>query len=385
MTDSKPLKVLVSAPLGVGGLTTMMINIQSHLDRKKINFDYLVFHDRKEPMEDTVYAMGSHKIIAAVDDLPIGFMRRICRVNEIRKVCKKNKIQILHYNADSPADLTNVIGARLGGVKYITFHSHNAGFGTAGKSIRILSAFLKPFTSLLCDNFLGCSELAARFLFPKSIINSGKYSVLPNGIELNKYDFNPTVRDEIRKKLDLEGKYVVGHAGRFSDQKNHSFLLDIFQKIYEKDKNTILLLFGAGELLELIKKKDARLGIEDAVIFYGTSNEMEKMWQAMDVFVMPSLHEGLPVTGIEAQASGLPCIFADTITREVDVTGKSEFLSLKESPAVWADHVLKHKTDTRESGVPALKKAHYDIQQTADMISELYLKVADRLEGDLTK
>ena len=91
MTDSKPLKVLVSAPLGVGGLTTMMINIQSHLDRKKINFDYLVFHDRKEPMEDTVYAMGSHKIIAAVDDLPIGFMRRICRVNEIRKVCKKTK------------------------------------------------------------------------------------------------------------------------------------------------------------------------------------------------------------------------------------------------------------------------------------------------------
>src|SRR5699024_5001288 len=147
---------------------------------------------------------------------------------------------------------------------------------------------------------------------------SGKYSVLPNGIELNKYDFNPTVRDEIRKKLDLEGKYVVGHAGRFSDQKNHSFLLDIFQKIYEKDKNTIMLLFGVGELLELIKKKAARLGIEDAVIFYGTSNEMEKMWQAMDVFVMPSLHEGLPVTGIEAQASGLPCIFADTITREVD-------------------------------------------------------------------
>ena len=201
---------------------------------------------------------------------------------------------------------------------------------------------------------------------------------------MDKYDFNSDIRSEVRKKLDIESKYVVGHAGRFSNQKNHSFLLEVFQKIYEKDKNTILLLFGVGELQEEMKKKATMLGIDSAVIFYGATNEMHKMWQAMDVFVMPSLHEGLPVTGIEAQASGLPCIFADTITREVDVSGRSEFLSLNATPEAWAYCALRHKCDKRESGVPALKKAHYDIQQTADVISELYLNVANNLKGNLS-
>ena len=378
--EDKAVRVVVVAPLGVGGVTNMMINIQSHMDRSKVNFDYLVYHDRKEPLEDKVYDMGSKKLVASVDNIPVRPLRRVLRMNEIRKVCKKNHVKVLHYNADNAADMTNIIGAKLGGVKYITIHSHNAGFGTAGFGVKLVSALFKPLIPLLCDNYIACSDLAARFLFPKSIINSEKYHVLPNGIELDKYAFNPAIRNEIRKKLGLKGKYVIGHVGRFSDQKNHSFLIDIFQKIYEEDKNTILLLFGVGELLEPMKKKVVDLGIESAVIFYGASDEMHKMWQAIDIFVMPSLHEGLPVTGVEAQASGLPCVFADTITQEVDVTGKSEFLSLSAPPEVWANHVLKHKTDKRENGVPALRNAHYDIQQTADIVSELYLNVEKTLE-----
>lgn len=377
---SVPVRVLVTSPLGIGGVTNMMINIQSHIDRNKINFDYLVIHDRKEALEAVVYAMGSRKLIASVDNIPIAFFRRIMRVNEIRKVCRKNNIKILHYNADCSADITNIIGAKLGGVKYITIHSHNAGFGTAGKGIRILSVLLKPLIPLLCDNFYGCSDLAARFLFPKSIVNAGRYIVLPNGIDLDIFDYNPSVRKEVRNKLKLNGKFVVGHAGRFSNQKNHSFLLDIFYSIHQKNSNAVLLLFGVGELLESIKKKAHTLGIANSVIFYGSSNEMYRMWQAIDILVMPSLHEGLPVAGIEAQASGLPCIFSDTITKEVDVTGKSEFLSLSDSADKWADSVLSHETDVRESGVSALRTAHYDIQQTADRVSKLYLRVAEKIK-----
>ena len=130
---------------------------------------------------------------------------------------------------------------------------------------------------------------------------------------MEKYDYDEAARREIRKKLNLEGKYVVGHAGRFSDQKNHSFLLDIFQAVQQKNPNTVLLLFGVGELQEAMKNKARTLGIEDALIFYGASNEMNKMWQAMDVFVFPSLYEGLPVTMIEAQASGMQCIISDRV------------------------------------------------------------------------
>ena len=129
---NNPIKVLVVAPLGVGGVTNMMINIQSHLDRDKINFDYLVFHDRKEPSEDIVTKMGSRKLVASVDDIKSAPLRRLARLKEIKKVCKENHVEILHYNADSAADLMNIMAAKAGGVKYVTMHSHNAGFGTAG-------------------------------------------------------------------------------------------------------------------------------------------------------------------------------------------------------------------------------------------------------------
>lgn len=377
--DNEVVRVLVTSPLGVGGVTNMMIHIQEHLDRTKINFDYLVFHDRHEPMEDKVLSLGSKKYIASADNVKFRPFRRIWRINEIRKVCKKNHIKILHYNADCAADMTNIIGAKLGGVQYITIHSHNAGFGSAGFGIKIMSKILKPLIPLFCDSFYGCSELAARFLFPKSVIESHRYSVLPNGIDLEKYEFNEVVRQEVRKKLHLEGKYVVGHAGRFSDQKNHSFLLDIFHAVHKKNPNTVLLLFGVGELLEEMKRKCRKLGIENAVVFYGASNEMYKMWQAMDVFVMPSLHEGLPVTGIEAQASGLPCVFSDVITKEVGLTSNTEFISLQEKTDVWAEHVLKYMNVKRKSERKKLEQAGYEIQQTSDKLEELYLNVSEKL------
>lgn len=374
------VKVAVTAPLGVGGVTNMMINIQSHMDRSKVNFDYLVYHDRKEAMEDTVIALGSRKIVASVDNVPIRPLRRLLRINEIRKVCKENHIKILHYNADSAADMTNIIGAKMGGVKYVTIHSHNAGYGTAGNCVKIISTLLKPLMSLMCDNFWACSELAARFMFPKSIIKAGKYEVLPNGIELNKYAYNPDVRKQVRKELGIKKNYVIGHAGRFSDQKNHAFLIDVFNEIQKKEPDAVLLLLGVGELTDVIKGKVKKLGIEDKVIFYGASNEMEKMWQAMDVFTMPSLHEGLPVTGIEAQASGLPCVFADTITKEVGLTRNCKFISLSAPLDEWADAVLAYKDTARVSGVEALRKAHYDIRQTADMVEEFYIDVANKLK-----
>lgn len=380
MEKKEPIRVLVVAPLGVGGVTNMMINIQKHIDRSKINFDYLVFHDRKEPCEDTVISLGSRKLVASVDNIKLRLWRKIMRLIEIYKVCQYNKILILHYNADCPADLMNIIAAKMGGVKYVTIHSHNAGFGTAGMGIRILSIILKPLIPLFCDTFYGCSDLAAKFLFPRSVINKKKYTVLPNGIELNKYDYNVKIREITRQKLGVQNSFVIGHVGRFVDQKNHSFLLDIFKKVYEKEKTAILLLFGVGELLDSMKEKAKRLSIDNAVIFYGISNEMCNMWQAMDIFVMPSLHEGLPVTGIEAQASGLTCVYSDTITKEVNITGTSEFLSLETPPEVWADHILKHKGECRKSGVLALKKANYDIQKTADIISNLYSNAAKDLE-----
>lgn len=380
MKNTNPVRVLVVAPLGVGGVTSMMINIQKHMDRSKVNFDYLTFHDRKEPSEEIVYELGSKKLVASVDDIKIAAFRRFARLREIKKVCKDNNVQILHYNADSAADLMNIIAARAGGVKYVTIHSHNAGFGTAGKGIRFLSKIQKPLIPKFCDTYWGCSDLAARFLLPKKIIANEEYSVLPNGIELEKYKFNTAVRSEMRQKLDVEGKFVIGHAGRFADQKNHTFILDIFKCIHEKDSDAVLLLFGVGELFGKMQEKAERLGISDSTIFYGASTEMNKMWQAMDVFLMPSLHEGLPVTGIEAQASGLPCVFSSEITKEVDVTNTSIFLDLTDGPDEWADKIIRLKNSPRfVENIDKLRCAKYDIQDSADMVAELYIEASKQL------
>lgn len=169
MEDSA-VRVVVTAPLGVGGVTNMMINIQSHMDRSKVNFDYLVYHDRKEPLEDTVTAMGSRKLVASVDNIPVPFLRRIMRIFVICKVCSDNHVKILHYNADTPLDVTNIIGAKLGGVKYITIHGHNSGFLNANGFTKLTGRILQLIMLGLCDNYWGCSDRAAHALFPKKII-----------------------------------------------------------------------------------------------------------------------------------------------------------------------------------------------------------------------
>ena len=198
---------------------------------------------------------------------------------------------------------------------------------------------------------------------------------MTNGIELSKFEFQNEIREKTRKILGVEDRFVIGHAGRFSTQKNHKFLLEIFKRIYCIDDSAVLILFGVGELLEEIKSEAQKLGISDRVIFYGASSEMEKMYMAMDVFVMPSLHEGLPVTGIEAQASGLPCIFADTITKEVDITSTSKFLSINDDIDIWAKTIMECKGKTRFNSLKLLKQKGYDIADTARTVEEFYLKI----------
>lgn len=378
MEKNEPLRVVVTAPLGIGGITTMMINIQKHLDKEKVKFDYLVINDGPLPMDDVIRELGSRKLVASANDIKFRPFRRIVRIGRIRRVCKEEHVEIVHFNGSDAFILTNIIGAKLGGAKYIVIHSHNGGYGQAKKIIRVMSEICKPFLPLFCDEYLACSNLAAEFLFPKSVIKKGKYKVITNGIDISKYEYKPDVRDSVRKELGIEDNFVVIHAGRFSAQKNHKFLIDIFAEVYKKDRSAVLLLFGEGELTENIKKKVEDLGLTDAVRFMGTTNRMHEMWQAADVFLMPSLHEGLPVAGIEAQTSGLPCVFSDTITKEVDISSKSAFLSLNDSAEKWAGTVLSCKGQERINGRDAARAAHYDIQETADTMTEIYLNLGKK-------
>lgn len=379
INSPEPLRILVHAPLGVGGVTNVMLNIQRNIDRSVLNFDYLVFHNRVEPQENAAYELGSKKLVASADEIKIKSLRWVVRSFRVRKVCKENNVKILHLNGGAPMGLFTILAAKAGGVQYVTFHSHNGGTKSKSRLVRMLNAACKPFLPLVVDEFWACSDLAASFSFPKNIAQQKRYCFIPNAIKLKEYEYNEEVRKCVREELELTNKFVVGHAGRFDYQKNHTFLIDIFKVLHDKEPTAVLILFGVGELQESIREKVRSLNLEDCVRFYGASDKMSRMYQAMDVFLMPSKFEGLPVTGIEAEAAALPIVFSDVITRDVEITDNVCYVSLKESADVWAETVLKYKGIKRVNQIDKLKNAGFDMPTVVERFQSYYVQVARKL------
>lgn len=378
---NKPIRIIVHAPLGIGGVSNLMLDIQNNIDRSKINFDYLVFHDRKEPQENKAVALNAKKIVVSADEIKIKPLREISRFFKMIKVCRENNVEILHYNGGTATCVIRFLAAKLGGVKYITFHSHNAGVSNGGNLTYILNKICKPLLYLFVDDYWACSSEAAKFSFPKSVVENKKYYFMPNAIDLERFDFDKEIRDKARKKLGVYEKFVIGHAGRFNHQKNHEFLIDIFKSIKEKEPNSVLVLFGVGELMEDIKAKVHFLNLDNDVIFYGATDEMERMYQAMDVFLMPSKFEGLPVSGVEAQSSGLPIVFSDTITKEVAITDNVKYVSLSSPVSEWADVVLSFKGAKRIGKCRELKDAGFDRKDMVEHFQDYYLNIYDKLKN----
>jgi glycosyltransferase involved in cell wall biosynthesis len=375
------IRVLVNAPLRMGGISSLMLNIQKNLNREKVNLDYLVFHDTKEPQEDIAFEMGSKKIVVSRDDVKIKPLRGLLRFFTMCKTLRENNIKILHYNDGSAIGILTVIAARLGGVKYVTYHSHNGGDDDDNNNIkRIINPICKKLIPIFADDMWACSSEAAKYTFPKKVVREKRFYFMPNAIDLNKYAFNEKVRNEVRATLKLEGKFVVGHVGRFFHQKNHSFLIDAFKAIHERVPNAVLIMFGSGELQESIKEKVKSLKLDDCVIFYGNCFEMEKMYQAMDIFLMPSHFEGLPVSGVEAQAAGLPVIFSDTITREVGINENVSYLPIDGSAEAWADAAISYMDKPRIRSVEKLRESGFDEKDVVEHFQNYYLNVGKKLK-----
>ena len=201
--------------------------------------------------------------------------------------------------------------------------------------------------------------------------SSKEITVLNNAVNVEEFKYDLKIRNEIRNELHAENKLVIGHIGRFNKQKNHEFLIDIFKALHEKQPNSMLVMVGEGDLKPLIEKKVANLGLSSHVKFLGVRSDISNIMQGMDLFLFPSLFEGLPVVLVEAQAAGLKCIVSDTITKETDVSGRLEFVSLNQSPEGWADKILAspyEHSDTAE----LLRQNGYDTVTMAKWLAEYY-------------
>mgnify|MGYP002292887905 FL=1 len=357
------------------GATVFEYRISEFLKDENIFFDYLVTEQASDDELMRYKKMGSRVYKLPIDNNH-GLLLRELKINiQYFKFFKNHHYDIVYADTENALRSIHLFMARLAGVKVRVVHSHNTGLQTASKKARIIARGMRGFFKFSATHYFASSDLAAEWLFPKKVYKKKKYTLLTNGVDLEKFEFNKEIRELIRTKYQItEDELVIGNVGRFMPQKNHEYLLEIFKKILQEKNNAKLMLIGTGPLMEEIQEKAHRLGIVDNVIFVGNIPNVNDYLQAMDVFLMPSLFEGLPITGIEAQANGLPCIFADTITQELKITKQAEYCSLNESVAVWAMRVLAAADKGRKDCREELISNGYSIKDTVKYLSNFYHK-----------
>lgn len=373
MAENLPVRVLqIGMTKNIGGLETYLMQQFEHLDKSKVTYDFVNITSEDEIVfKDKILQAGSR--IYGVRSRHSNPIRHYWQwIKLLQRVSKDYKAIVL--NSNSITYVFPIFIARFSGIPLRIMHSHNSGFEQSiGIAKRIIIAMNRHLLKWGATDYFACSKLAGQWMFGEK----SHFTVIPNGIDCQKFDFNPVKRDEIRNRLGLSGKFVVGHVGRFTYQKNHAFLLRIFREILKVRSDAHLLLIGdsVGDLsyLDEAKAYVEEQGIQQAVQFLGMRKDVPTLMQGMDCFILPSRFEGLPVVGIEAQAAGLPCFFSDTITREVGITELAEFISLDDSAQKWAKTIIKKGSSDRKFSARRIVEAGYNVEAIAQKMELFYL------------
>lgn len=365
----EPIRILQeNVIMDPGGIESLLMNLYRHMDRDIIQFDFMLHRSNKGTYDDEIRKMGGKIYITE----PFNPFHHTKYMNSMEHVMREHlEYKIVH--AHSELNYWPLKVAKQLGIPVRISHSHNA-----KSTINLKYLFLcyeKAVIKNVATDWFMCSSLAGEWSYGKKAMSEGKCVFLKNGIETQKYAYSETVRAEKRKELGIEGNFVIGHIGRFMQQKNHTFLIDIFSAVKKMNPKAKLLLISEGRLMEEIRQKVVSLGLQNDVLFLGFRDDINELMQAMDVFVLPSLWEGLPFTLIEAQSSGLPCVISDVISDESIVTDLIKKESLKKSADEWARDILNSYSGTiRKDTSVLVKKAGFDIETSAQWLQEFYLK-----------
>lgn len=316
--------------MGIGGAETMIMNILRQRMTNDFSFDFVVHTIQKGEYDDEIRAMGGQIFVCPQFSLKNTFIYK----QWWNSFLQRNKYDIVHGNYRKSAAIY-LREAKKYGIATI-FHTHSASSRSSFASLRKIPALLLYKCS---DQIFACSQKAAVWLFGDDILHDKKLKIVNNGIDMQQYSFKQEVREQYRNNLGLHNKLVVCHVGRFAPMKNHIFLIDVFAEIKKIAYNSCLLLAGDGELRKMVEKYVQEKELED-ILFLGIRRDIPQLLQAADVFVLPSLFEGLPVSLVEAQAASLPCVFADTVTKEAVISNNAIALSLEQGLDVWAQEIV---------------------------------------------
>lgn len=361
------IKILhVIGAMDRGGAETMIMNFYREIDREKIHFDFLVHETRECDYDKEIRELGG-----SIYSVP---RYKIYNYFFYKKAIKDffykhHDYDIIHGHICSCVNIYFKEAKRYG-IKTIA-HSHASDFGIS--LYTLFTKFVSFRTRYIADFFLGCSHQAGIDHYGERIVDSPRFSILNNGIKTELYKYNQNERERIRKKLEIDEKIVIGHVGRFTYAKNHKFIIDIFKEIQKMNKNTVLLLFGRGELERQIRELVIKNNLDRQVFFMGVVEDIYNYLNALDLFLFPSRFEGLGIALIEAQASGLPCVVNECLPQEAVLSNDVHEMSLDESAREWGEACLNFIGTTNRSDLNALvKEKGYDISSETRRLERIY-------------
>lgn len=357
------MKVLIVSTVRfrLNGITSVIMNYYRKMDKGNMKVDFVVINDISKEYREELQSNGSEIFHLSRKSNPIKYMF------DLKNILKNNNYDVIHIHGNSALMVIETIVAKYSKVPVKIVHSHNTTC-----SHKVLHKLLQPVLNKTANYAFACGEEAGKWLFQDK-----NYEVIKNGIDLSIFTYDEEKRNEFRDKINAGNRKVIGHVGNFIYQKNHEFLIDSFNELIKKDKNYLLLLISDGALLEQMREKVNNLGISENVLFLGKTTEVGNYLQAMDIFLLPSHFEGLPVVLIEAQALGLSCIVSDKVSTEAKLTDLIEFLPITDTTK-WVNKIINTNIDNRKD---KCVKAHisidengYNVTNSAYKMKSLYEK-----------
>ncbi len=362
-----------------GGMETFIMNLYRNIDRNKIQFDFAVHGERAGDFEKEISMLGGKFYY-------FPHMRK--NPLKYRKAWKdfwknnKERYVAFHMHTNSLANIIALEEATKAGIPIRIVHSHSsmANKGRLQWLNDILHRRHQARLSKLATNLFACSDKAAEWLFGGTEIKGLTVTKINNGVQVNDFRYDPEIRERLRAELNISDKKVIGHIGAFLPVKNHLFLVETVEKCYLSDRSVRCLLIGNGPLINEIKDIVKQKNLQDVILFLGVCDNVNKLLSAMDLFLMPSLYEGLPVSLVEVQANGLPALVSDTITKDVAMQKNLHYMSLKASSDEWAGAALSIiKNNERSLDTGCISENGFNIKKTVDLYESIILS-----KGELT-
>ena len=350
-----------------GGVEAVVMNYYRHIDKTKIQFDFICDSDSTNIPYEEIEKLGGKVILIPPYQKVFKYHK------ELKKVLKDGNYKIVHSHINT-LSIFPLFAAKCAKVPVRIAHSHSTIVNNKREFKRnVMKNILKHFSRIFATDYFACSELSAISQFGKKVYNNGEVVIINNAIDVDKFKYDENIRKSKRKELGIkDNTLVIGHIGRFVETKNHSFIIDVFNEVHKKKNDSILLLAGQGPLMEEIKEKVHNLELDDSVKFLGQRNDVNELYQVFDIFLLPSLYEGLGMVLIEGQVSGLSCIASKEVPSIAKINDNFKFIGLDEDVSVWKDAIQELSSLYHCDCSKTISSNGYDISKEAKKLEKKY-------------